>query len=63
MNVRNMFSIYLIEKIVQSLNGKGSSPSTGISGARTSKVMDEIVEEYYKERRKGIRVQRCKVHH
>lgn len=40
----------LIEKIVQSLEGKGSSPSTGISGARTSKVMDEIVREYYNGR-------------
>jgi predicted dehydrogenase len=37
----------LIEKIVQTLEGKGNSPSTGISGARTSKVMDEIVAEYY----------------
>jgi predicted dehydrogenase len=40
----------LIKKIVQSLNGKGVSPSTGITGARTSKVMDEIVAEYYKKR-------------
>jgi len=39
---------YLIEKIVQALNGNGIPPSTGISGARTSKVMDEVVEEYYK---------------
>jgi len=39
---------YLIEKIVQSLNGQGASPSTGISGARTSKIMDDIVAEYYK---------------
>jgi len=39
---------YLIENIVRELMGKGSSPSTGISGARTSKVMDEIVREYYK---------------
>jgi predicted dehydrogenase len=39
---------YLIEKIVNSLNGKGDSPSTGITGARTCKVMDEIVKEYYK---------------
>jgi predicted dehydrogenase len=37
----------LIEKIVNSLNGNGESPSTGLSGARTSKVMDEIVAEYY----------------
>ena len=41
---------YLIEKIVQSLNGKGSSPSTGVTGARTSKVMDEVVAEYYKRK-------------
>lgn len=39
---------YLIEKIVASLNGQGASPSTGISGARTSKIMEEIVAEYYK---------------
>jgi len=38
---------YLIEKIVQSLEGKGTSPSTGITGARTSWVMDEVVKEYY----------------
>jgi predicted dehydrogenase len=38
----------LIEKIVQTLEGKGSSPSTGITGARTCKVMDKIVAEYYK---------------
>ncbi len=42
---------YLIDKIVQSLEGKGLSPSTGITGARTSKVMDEIVDEYYKNKR------------
>jgi predicted dehydrogenase len=39
---------YLIEKIVQSLEGYGVSPSTGISGARTSRIMDEVVAEYYK---------------
>jgi predicted dehydrogenase len=38
----------LIEKIVQSLNGHGTPPSTGESGARTSKIMDEVVKEYYK---------------
>jgi predicted dehydrogenase len=37
----------LIGKIVNSLNGRGESPSTGQSGARTSRVMDEIVGEYY----------------
>lgn len=41
---------YLIDKIVQSLNGTGISPSTGISAARTSWVMEEIVNEYYKNR-------------
>ena len=39
---------YLIEKIVRAINGQGPSPSTGISGARTSKIMDEVVAEYYK---------------
>jgi predicted dehydrogenase len=40
----------LINKVVKHLEGKGLSPSTGISGARTSRVMDEIVAEYYKGR-------------
>ncbi|HPT22453.1 MAG TPA: Gfo/Idh/MocA family oxidoreductase [Bacteroidales bacterium] len=40
---------YLINKIVQSLEGTGSSPSTGVSAARTSKIMDEVVAEYYKK--------------
>jgi predicted dehydrogenase len=43
--------INLIEKIVQALNGIGNSPSTGETGARTSKIMDEIVAEYYKDKR------------
>jgi predicted dehydrogenase len=38
---------FLIEKIVRAIEGKGISPSTGISAARTSRVMDEIVREYY----------------
>ncbi len=42
----------LIDKIVQSLHGRGSSPSTGISGARTSKIMDEVVREYYMDSRR-----------
>jgi predicted dehydrogenase len=49
---------YLIKNIVQSLNGHGTVPSTGVSAARTSKIMDEIVKEYYKgtaQRRKGIK--------
>jgi predicted dehydrogenase len=38
---------YLIEQVVQALTGNGEAVSTGLSGARTSKVMDEIVREYY----------------
>jgi predicted dehydrogenase len=41
---------YLIEQVVQALTGKGSASSTGLSGARTSKVMEEVVGEYYKGR-------------
>lgn len=40
---------YLIDKIVSALKGNGTSPSTGITAARTSKVMDEIVAEYYEK--------------
>ncbi|MCU0472626.1 MAG: Gfo/Idh/MocA family oxidoreductase [Bacteroidales bacterium] len=39
----------LIEQIVKALSGKGEAASTGISGARTSRVMDEVVREYYKK--------------
>ncbi|MFN8211555.1 MAG: Gfo/Idh/MocA family oxidoreductase [Bacteroidales bacterium] len=39
---------FLIEAIVKALEGKGESPSTGITAARTSKLMDEIVADYYK---------------
>ena len=39
---------YLIGAIVRTLEGSGESPSTGITAARTSRVMDVIVEEYYK---------------
>ena len=41
----------MIDMIVQTLHGRGTSPSTGISGARTSRVMDEIVAEFYKDKR------------
>jgi len=40
---------YLIEQIVNELEGKGKAASNGITGARTSMVMDEIVKEYYKK--------------
>jgi predicted dehydrogenase len=41
----------LIEKIVMSLNGEGASPSTGVTGARTSRIMDEVVAEYYNRKK------------
>ncbi len=39
---------YLIKKIVSELSGTDKSPSTGITAARTGKVMDLVVEEYYR---------------
>jgi len=41
--------LHLIEQIVSSLSGKGEVVSTGISAARTSWVMDQVVKEYYKK--------------
>ncbi|MFN2341147.1 MAG: Gfo/Idh/MocA family oxidoreductase, partial [Halanaerobium sp.] len=38
----------LLKKVVASLLGKGKSPSTGESAARTTKVMDQIIANYYK---------------
>ena len=40
---------YLIEQIVRALSGNGEVVSTGISAARTSWVMDQVVKEYYKK--------------
>ncbi len=37
----------LIESIVRELNGTGKCPSTGISAARTSQVLDRMVASYY----------------
>jgi predicted dehydrogenase len=51
---------YLIDKIVKCLNGSGFSPSTGITGARTSWVMDQVVAEYYKDKRQKTKVKRQK---
>ena len=39
----------LLEKVVASLLGKGESPSTGKTAARTTKVMDKIIADYYKK--------------
>lgn len=43
----NNIQYYLIESIVNELLGRGTCPSTGISAARSSKIMDEVVKEYY----------------
>jgi len=42
---------YLIEQVVNALSGKGNAVSTGITAARTNRVMDEVVAEYYKDKR------------
>jgi predicted dehydrogenase len=39
--------ICLIEQVVNAIAGKGESPSTGLTAARTSFVLDETVKEYY----------------
>jgi predicted dehydrogenase len=44
---------FLIDRIVKSLHCTGESPSTGATAARTSRIMDKIVAEYYKKGRKG----------
>ena len=43
---------YLIEQIVKELSGEGEGVvSTGITAARTSRVMDEVVTEYYRKKK------------
>ena len=37
----------LIQAIVDELHGRGTSPSTGISGARTTRVMEALLRSYY----------------
>lgn len=37
----------LLTKVVASLLGEGESPSTGESAARTTKIMDQIIADYY----------------
>ncbi|WP_274650874.1 Gfo/Idh/MocA family protein [Paenibacillus humicola] len=37
----------LIQTIVDQLLGRGECPSTGVSGARTSRVMDRLIADYY----------------
>jgi 1,5-anhydro-D-fructose reductase (1,5-anhydro-D-mannitol-forming) len=44
----------LIQTIVNSLGGQGECPSTGVSGARTSEVMDRALLSYYGSRAEGF---------
>ena len=39
---------HLIRQVVQELRSEGKCVSTGISAARTSWVLEEVVKEYYK---------------
>ena len=40
---------YLIEQIVRELSGGDKAVSTGITAARTNRLMDDVVAEYYKK--------------
>lgn len=40
---------YLIQNLVSELLGNGKCASTGLSAARTSKVMDQVVRSYYQK--------------
>ncbi|MEY8343837.1 Gfo/Idh/MocA family protein [Niallia circulans] len=40
----------MIQLMVDELTGKGTSPSTGESGARTNWVMDQLIKGYYGEK-------------
>jgi len=40
-----------IQKVVDELNGAGASPSTGVTGARTTWVIDEILKDYRRKMR------------
>jgi hypothetical protein len=42
--------------VVKALSGNGEAASTGHSAARTSRIMDEIVKEYYKKQGAGFRL-------
>jgi 1,5-anhydro-D-fructose reductase (1,5-anhydro-D-mannitol-forming) len=44
----------LVQMIVDELRGRGKSPSTGITGARTSAVMDQVLSSYYGGREDGF---------
>lgn len=42
----------LIQTIVDELNGVGQCPSTGVSAARTTWVMEQMIQEYYQAKTK-----------
>jgi 1,5-anhydro-D-fructose reductase (1,5-anhydro-D-mannitol-forming) len=44
----------LIQMVVDALEGRGVSPSTGASAARTSAVMDRVLESFYGTRAAGF---------
>jgi len=44
----------LIQTIVDELSGRGKCPSTGVSGARTARVMDKVLKGYYGSRDDGF---------
>ena len=43
----------LIQTIVETLRGTGRCPSTGESGARTTAVMDRLLESFYEHQKRG----------
>jgi predicted dehydrogenase len=43
----------LIQTVVDALNGVGQCPSTGETAARTTRVMDRVLEEYRQARSAG----------
>ncbi len=45
-------SQYLVQQVVDTLRGKGQCVSTGVSAARTSRVLDEMVKNYYPDKGK-----------
>lgn len=44
----------LVQTIVDQLHGRGTCPSTGVSAARTSRVMDTVLMSYYGNRDPGF---------
>ncbi len=44
----------LIQSVIEDLLGRGTCPSTGETAARTSKVMDDVLESFYGSRADGF---------